>query len=62
MAGNGASKAKIATKAAAAMPHSQPFFKRARADAVRRMQHDRRHGWLDAVEQPGNHRHITEGA
>ena len=33
----------------------------ARADAVRRMQHDRRHRRLDAVEQPCHQRQIVEG-
>ena len=57
---NGVSKAKMATKAATAMPHIQPFLSARepmRWAACRTMRRDSR---LDAVEDAGDQRHVTE--
>jgi hypothetical protein len=40
-------------------PHP-PVLQRAAADAVRRVQHERSDGRLDAVEDAGHHRHMAE--
>ena len=51
MSGNGTSKKKIATNAAAAMPTMHPVLERAPADADHRLEHDRQHRRLEAEEQ-----------
>ena len=52
ISGNGTSKKKIATKAAAAMrDHARRFLQRALADPHHRLEHDRQHRRLEAEEQ-----------
>ena len=61
MIGNGTSKKKMPTKAAAASDAHRVVLERALADADHRLQHDREHGGLEPEEQRDDHRHVAPG-